>query len=93
MKRHKQMPTNKEEYLRLQALSGLGVRDRVMVTAHAESLSRGWATCWVPPMTRNIGKTGTIIEGGNDNPIGFAVAIEGSEPWWYPYFVLRKVEP
>ena len=49
----------------------------------------GWAVHWSPSMSENKDKIGTVVN--IDSDTGIKVEIQGSEDFWYPYFVLETV--
>ena len=49
----------------------------------------GWAVHWSSSMSKNNDKIGTVVD--IDSDTGIQVKIQGSEDFWYPYFVLETV--
>lgn len=70
------------------------VGDKVKITKKAKSEENGWETVWVPAMTDAVGKIGkiTLIDTSETGNVGIMVNVEGYGDYWYPYFVLEKVE-
>lgn len=79
-------------YLEKQEKSGLMVGDKVRVTREAGAYEGGWDNDWFPDMNEAVNKIGTITSEKGSS--GFAVKFTSDEdyPYWYPYFVLEKVE-
>ena len=78
-------------YKERQAECGLKVRDAVKISRKAEDGEGGWDNYWPKDADTWVGKTGEIIEDGKGS--GFIVFCEEENDWWFfPYFVLEKVE-
>ena len=78
------------DYLSRHKASGLRVGDRVRITRIAGTEEDGWECGWSSAMDCTVGLIG-IIE--HDSSIsGFKVRIDSGSTWWYPYFVLEKVD-
>ncbi len=74
-------------YLEHHKACGLKVGDLVKVLRKAEDLEQGWNAVWSPSMNSSVGTILTIKGcGGGD---GFRL----NNGYYYPYFVLEKVEP
>jgi hypothetical protein len=78
-------------YKEQQAECGLKVGDFVKILRKAKDGENGWDSCWPEDADTWVGKTGEIIEDGERG--GLKVFLEEENDWWYfPYFVLEKVE-
>lgn len=70
------------------------VGDYVRVTGKADSLEDGWQTLWNPDMDKSVGKVGTVSYiSANSGECGIKIDVPGVGSFFYPYFVLEKVEP
>lgn len=92
-------------YVEEQRASGIKVGDRVRVKRIANNNENGWGYSWVNRMDYTVGKVYTVCDIGNENK-GFGLNnsdIDGdpkSDPtehgrcfWYYPWFVLEKLDP
>ena len=75
-------------YIKRQESCGLEVNDKVIVTRTAEDLEDGWGNGWVPSMTDayNSKRILTVLEFQEESGVLL------SDEFFYPYFVLEKVE-
>ena len=81
----------KKSYEKRQAECGLKVCDKVRVLRKAEDYEDGWDENWPEEADTWVGKTGEII--GDCGCLGLKVFLEEENDWWFfPYFVLEKVE-
>lgn len=65
--------------------------DKVKVLRRARTHERGWDNSWVTPMTKYIGKIGTVVSiqlGAHDVAVKMPLDLE---VWGFPDFVLRLV--
>ena len=70
---------------------GLKVGDFVKILRKAKDGENGWDNYWPEEADTWVGKTGEIIEDGGG--VGLKVFLEEKYDWWFfPYFVLEKVE-
>lgn len=68
--------------------------DTVKVTRKAISRENGWCDVWSRMMDPAVGKTGTVISGvSSEYPHSIEVKIAGIPNFYYPDFVLKKIEP
>jgi len=65
--------------------------DRVMITGKAESHKHGFTDSWVREMDNTIGTVGTIREIDESGNVAVFFTYEYNY-FWYPKFVLKKVE-
>ena len=80
-----------KSYEERQRECGLKVWDKVKILKKVKSGENGWETVWSYEMDSWVNKIGVII--GEDYGAGFKVFLEEEDDWWYfPYFVLEKVE-
>ena len=80
-----------KNYIERQAECGLKVGDAVKIFRKAEDGEDGWDDYWPKDMDTWVGKIGKITGDGRDS--GFKVFCEEENDWWFfPYFVLEKVE-
>jgi hypothetical protein len=76
---------------------GLEIGDKVLIVARANSEANGWDDEWVDGMDETVGLVGTVGDayeesGGDYKPDwGILVGTDGKY-WYYPFFVLVKVE-
>lgn len=78
------------DYLKKHQESGLKVGDKVKLIRKSFIGEYGWNVYWNSSlMNKNIGKFGEIIQDADDR--GFVIRFKGSEDYFYPYFVLEKV--
>jgi hypothetical protein len=69
----------------------LKVGDKVKILRKAKDDEDGWDNRCPEDADTWVGKTGEIIEDGGG--VGLKVFLEEENDWWYfPYFVLEKVE-
>ena len=82
----------KKSYEKRQAECGLKVCDKVRVLRKAEDYEDGWGNTWAGAcMDDYVGRIRKIV--GERPCAGFLVFLEEEDDWWYfPYFVLEKVE-
>lgn len=85
------MTTMEKVYMDAQAACGLKVGDYVQVLGKAESHECGWQNYWRLEKTACIEKVGKI-KIINDNGIGISFDRETDDYFYFPYFVLEKVE-
>jgi hypothetical protein len=78
-------------YLECQASKGFKVGDKVRVIRKVQSDTLGWKNNWAYPMDKFIGQLGEIVSIDLVNSSGISVELNG-ESWYFPYFVLEKVE-
>ncbi len=74
-----------------QKMAGFQVGDEVEIFRRAKVFEMGWESEWNTHMTQNIGEIGKITKITSGN-MGIRVEIEGKLSWYYPYFVLQKVD-
>ena len=80
-----------KSYEERQRECGLKVGDKVKILRKAVSFEDGWDNFWSEGADTWVGKTGVII--GDSKVVGLKVFLEEEDDWWYfPYFVLEKVE-
>ena len=80
-----------QSYEERQAECGLEVGDFVKILRKAKDDENGWDNYWPEEADTWVGKTGEIIEDGGG--VGLKVFLEEENDWWFfPYFVLEKVE-
>ena len=80
-----------QSYEKRQRECGLKVGDKVKILRKAEDYEDGWDNVWPEGADTWVGKTGVIK--GNGMLIGFKVFLEEENDWWFfPYFILEKVE-
>ena len=80
-----------KSYEERQRECGLKVGDKVKILRKAKDDENGWDNYWFEEMDTWVGKTGEIIEDGGGE--GLKVFLEEENDWWFfPYFVLEKVE-
>ena len=80
-----------KSYEERQRECGLEEGDKVKILKKVKSGENGWGTAWVDEMDSWVNKTGVIV--GEDYEAGFKVFLEEENDWWFfPYFVLEKVE-
>ena len=79
-------------YKERQAECGLKVGDKVRVLRKAEDCEDGWGNTWAKVyMDDFVGRIGKIV--GEHPYAGFKVFLEEeNDCWYFPYFVLEKVE-
>jgi hypothetical protein len=81
----------RQNYEKRQRECGLKVGDKVKILRKAVSFEDGWDNYWSEGADTWVGKTGVII--GDSKVVGLKVFLEEEDDWWYfPYFVLEKVE-
>ena len=81
-------------YLKKHIKSGIKVGDTVKVTRIAEDNENGWGSKWnsMGHMDCYVGKKHTVI--GDGEKLGFELeSIKGGHSFYFPYFVLKKVNP
>ena len=80
-----------KSYEERQRECGLKVGDKVKILRKVVSFEDGWDNYWSEGADTWVGKTGVII--GDSKVVGLKVFLEEEDDWWYfPYFVLEKVE-
>lgn len=80
-----------KSYEERQRECGLKVGDKVKILRKVVSFEDGWENYWSEGADTWVGKTGVII--GDSKVVGLKVFLEEEDDWWYfPYFVLEKVE-
>ena len=80
-----------KSYEKRQRECGLKVGDFVKILRKAKDDENGWDNYWSEEMDTWVGKTGEII--GGSEGVGLKVFLEEENDWWFfPYFVLEKVE-
>ena len=80
-----------KSYEERQRECGLKVGDKVKILRRAEAEEEGWNNDWCESMNEFIGKIGKVIS--NQGEAGIKVEVCEFNNWWYfPYFVLEKVE-
>ena len=81
----------RQNYEKRQRECGLKVGDFVKILRKAKDDENGWDNYWPEEADTWVGKTGEIIEDGEG--VGLKVFLEEENDWWFfPYFVLEKVE-
>ena len=81
----------KKSYEKRQAECGLKVGDKVKILRKVVDYEDGWGNSWPEDADTWVGKTGEIIGDGKGS--GFKVFLEEENDYWFfPYFVLEKVE-
>ena len=81
----------RQNYEKRQRECGLKVGDFVKILRKAKDDENGWDNYWPEEADTWVGKTGEIIEDGGG--VGLKVFLEEENDWWFfPYFVLEKVE-
>ena len=81
----------RQSYEKHQRECGLKVGDFVKILRKAKDDENGWDNYWPEEADTWVGKTGEIIEDGGG--VGLKVFLEEENDWWFfPYFVLEKVE-
>lgn len=85
----KKAPSYKERQEKWIADNNIKIGDKVKITRKAKNYENGWDTKWTVPMDKTIGESGIAL--AFDDEIGIQVETE-DEGYWYPYFVLEKVE-
>ena len=81
----------KKSYEERQAECGLKVGDKVKILRKVVDYEDGWGNSWPEDADTWVGKTGEIIGDGKGS--GFKVSLEEENGYWFfPYFVLEKVE-
>ena len=78
-----------KSYEERQAKCGLKVGDKVRILRKAEDHEDGWGEEWAFSMDNTIVKIVKIVE--RYNLFGIKVSIEGFRDFYFPYFVLEKV--
>lgn len=82
--------TMKQVYLLAQEHCGLKVGNWVKVARKAEDYEAGWDYYWSLVKDELVGKTGKILEKGNNGiTVGF-IGDDERSAWYFPYFVLEK---
>lgn len=85
------MTTQEQVYLDAQKACGLKVGDYVRVTRKAYDCEAGWDNGWADGMDKTVGMVGNVLAVSSDGiQISFASSRNGR--WYFPYFVLEKVE-
>ena len=80
-----------KSYEERQRECGLKVGDKVKILRKAVSFEDGWDNYWSEGADTWVGKTGVII--GDSKVVGLKVFLEEEDDCWYfPYFILEKVE-
>ena len=79
-----------KSYEERQRECGLKVGDKVKILRKAVSFEDGWDNYWSEGADTWVGKTGVII--GDSKVVGLKVFLEEDDWWYFPYFVLEKVE-
>ena len=69
---------------------GLKVRDKVKILREAVGFEDGWDNAWIPRMSECVGDTGVI--GDMYGALGVRVKTDNYGTYFFPYFVLEKVE-
>lgn len=80
-----------EDYIHKQKESGIKVGDRVIVTRKCESFEGGWSSSWATGMDKTVGNIYTV-KIIHPTAAGIGLGNYDDSRWYYPYFVLRKVE-
>lgn len=79
-----------KSYKERQRECGLKVGDEVKILRKAEDDEDGWGNCWIPKMSRCVGGIG-VVEDTHERS-GIFVKMDEETSYWFPYFVLEKVE-
>ena len=79
-----------KSYEERQRECGLKVGDKVKLLRGAEDGESGWGDCWMPKMSRHVGDIG-VVEDTRETS-GIFVKMDEENGYWFPYFVLEKVE-
>ncbi len=83
-------------YIRRQRESGIHVGDQVKVLRKAEDNENGWGCGWNSEgMDPTIGHIYTVLELHYREDVGVGRGTKNEEDdngFWYPYFVLSKIE-
>ena len=79
-----------KSYEERQRECGLKVGDKVKILRKVVSFEDGWDNYWSEGADTWVGKTGVII--GDSKVVGLKVFLEEDDWWYFPYFVLEKVE-
>jgi hypothetical protein len=67
---------------------GIKIGDKVKVLRKAKSFENGWACSWNEEMDEYVGRTGKVFD-----IAFFGIDVEFySSSWYFPFFVLEKVE-
>jgi hypothetical protein len=86
----------KFNYADRQEKSGFKVGDMVKVLRTAKDYERGWGTCWLSPsMDVAVNRVFTITEINYEHGmrlVSFGSGYENASGFWYPFFILKKVE-
>ena len=77
-------------YKERQAECGLKVGDKVKILREVGDFEDGWGNDWVPRMSECVGDTGVI--GDMYGASGVQVKTDNYGAYFFPYFVLEKVE-
>lgn len=79
-----------KSYEERQRECGLKVGDIVKILRKAEGGESGWKNCWVIKMGACVGAIGIVEDTHEDS--GIFVKMDEETGYWFPYFVLEKVE-
>lgn len=85
------MATMEKVYLDAQTACGLQVGDYVKILCKVESNQFGWQNVWRSEKDACVGKIGKI-DGINVNGIVVRFGKDDDDGFYFPYFVLEKVE-
>lgn len=77
-------------YKERQGECGLKVGDKVKILREVVDFEDGWDNVWVPRMSKCVGDTGVIR--GIYEALGVQVKTDNYGAYFFPYFVLEKVE-
>lgn len=75
--------------------NNIKVGDKVKITKKVNSLEDGWGCHWNGEMNSAVGKCGKIISIDDEEEArntGILIIVDGYDEYWYPYFILEKVE-
>lgn len=83
------MQNQNETHEQALQLLNLKAGDTVRVLRKAESISNGWRGRWIPEMDLFVGKKCKVL---TINSLGVLLEDDNDEAWYFPAFVLEKVE-
>lgn len=81
----------------MQEESGFKVGDKVRVLRKAGNYEMGWGTTWAKKKDNWVGEIGEVVDVDLlalevGFTIGFNIGLKEEESWYFPFFVLEKVE-
>lgn len=89
----KNEPTYDERQAKWIADNGINKGDKVRIVRKANSYEDGWGCHWNPDMNEAVGKVGAVSHiSSNLRECGIEVYVPAVGVFFYPFFVLKKVE-